>query len=74
MVIKIKGKILDACGFIYVWVNPRIISSEHLNNLLTVRLKDISIRFWMQQCTDCSKSCNYHFYKITFGTEKKISF
>ena len=69
--LKVKN-ILDECGLSFVWVNPRIISTEQLNNILTVRLKDIFIQSWMQQCIDCSKSCNYHLYKTTFGIEKYL--
>ena len=68
---KIKN-ILDECGLSFVWVNPRVISTEQLNKIFLVRLQDMFIQSWMQQCVNCNKSCNYHLYKTTFGIEKYL--
>ena len=57
---------------VFVWENPKSVSTNWLKNKINTNLKDTFIQQWIRQCNDTNKACNYHLYKSTFGFEKYL--
>ena len=65
---KIK-QILDDYGLSFVWNFPQSVSTKWLDRILNLRMKDVYIQTWSQECREHSKTFNYSLFKTKFGIE-----